>query len=154
MCDEVLNRVESYSRRACAEGGGRVSDQCLRRSLGSKAQIFQAHYDHEIIWSIPIGGGRLPDFLVWHFDSKGLYSVRSGYQVEMDRREGASSSTTGIGFSWWRKARVPSKLKIHFWHAFHNAFAQILVGGGIECNFECPRCREEMEDINHSYRPI
>lgn len=62
---------------------------------------------------------RLPnDKLIWHYDRKGIFSVKSAYQVTRDwiqsRREAASSSSANSSGEAWKKlwaARVPPKVK-------------------------------------------
>lgn len=48
--------------------------------------------DIEVIESIPIGRFRCADYLIWHYDNKGRYSVKSGYFRAMEERYGAHSS--------------------------------------------------------------
>jgi hypothetical protein len=40
----------------------------------------------EVILTIPIGEG-LPDWPAWHFDSKGLFSVKSAYKLVVQNRD-------------------------------------------------------------------
>ncbi|KAK4416984.1 hypothetical protein Salat_2523900, partial [Sesamum alatum] len=53
------------------------------------------------ILAVPLGRG-YPNALVWHFDKKGVFSVRSAYNFScrMSRREMAVSST-GSRFQSW-----------------------------------------------------
>ena len=39
--------------------------------------------DKEAILEIPLGFSIRNDSFIWHFNSKGLYSVKSGYKLEM-----------------------------------------------------------------------
>lgn len=58
--------------------------------------------------------------VVWHFDKRGEFSVRSTYKVEMESRTVGSRLGHGGDFAWWKKlwgAQVPNKFKIHVWHA-------------------------------------
>ncbi|EXC03901.1 hypothetical protein L484_016105 [Morus notabilis] len=49
--------------------------------------------DHEIILGIPLSQGFCHGQLVWHSDSKGMDSVRSGYKLAMNHREGLLGSS-------------------------------------------------------------
>lgn len=48
-----------------------------------------------LIFGIPLGSSRGDDILVWHYDSKGEYTVCSGYKLEMVSRGESSSSLEG-----------------------------------------------------------
>lgn len=80
--------------------------------------------DRELLSSIPLGSRGGDDVLMWHFDCKGLYSVRSGYKLEMTRRSEGCVSGPGTDVAWWKKlwaCHVPSKVKIHVWRSFHDS---------------------------------
>lgn len=72
-----------------------------------------------MMMSIPLGFRRGPDRLVWHYDRKGTYSVRSGYKVTMEFKKVASSSTANNEEKWWGKLywrlNIPNKVKIFIW---------------------------------------
>jgi hypothetical protein len=51
--------------------------------------------DAEVILTIPVGEG-LPDWLAWHFDSKGLFSVKSAYKLVAQNRDTEASQEAGI----------------------------------------------------------
>ncbi|GMN20849.1 hypothetical protein TIFTF001_045394 [Ficus carica] len=42
--------------------------------------------DKESILSIPLSARRMEDCLIWYFDSRGAYAVKSGFKVEMEDR--------------------------------------------------------------------
>ena len=93
---------------------------------------------------------------MWHYDSKGRFSVRSAYRVEMDKRCSGSTSTRGLDSSWWGKlwrSQVPNKVKIHVWRAFHDALPVMfpLSKCGIDVDKLCPLCRDDSEDTSHAF---
>lgn len=71
--------------------------------------------DANLILSIPLGRRSSLDRLIWHFDSKGCYSVKSAYKLAFDKvynavNTGSSSSPQFLEF--WKKiwmAKVPGK---------------------------------------------
>ena len=82
--------------------------------------------DVEAVQQIPISNVRQPDFWAWHYDNRGLFSVRSAYKMimELKRRrenyiEGRSESSNEMQQerAWKKlwKVRVPSKLRIFAW---------------------------------------
>ncbi|PRQ57087.1 putative ribonuclease H-like domain, reverse transcriptase zinc-binding domain-containing protein [Rosa chinensis] len=82
----------------------------------------------EKIACIPLSLHGRVDRLIWHYDRKGLYSVRSGYHVFnnfMCRKDKASTSLNGCGrveHNYWMAlwgARVPPKVKSFVWRLLH-----------------------------------
>lgn len=77
-----------------------------------------------LILSVPLSGILPPDHLMWHYDSKGLFSVKSAYKVAISLRDLASpSNQSTLETSTWNKiwrALVPRKVKICAWKACLN----------------------------------
>jgi hypothetical protein len=77
--------------------------------------------DYEIIENIPLSTRRQTDFWAWHYDRKGVFSVRSAYKLLVQTRENRTAWLNGTTSSsnikeeeksWtelW-KVKVPSKL--------------------------------------------
>ena len=59
--------------------------------------------DSSLVLSIPLGNAQGNDGWFWHFDSKGLYEVRSGYRVVMDSRRTVSSTVQNPDVAFWMK---------------------------------------------------
>ncbi|XP_024019951.1 uncharacterized protein LOC112091193 [Morus notabilis] len=93
--------------------------------------------DRDVILEILMGSHRREDFLVWHFDDKGNYSVRSGYQVEMECRDVSSSSGVWIIDGGLVYGSFGFLIRAH------------LVKHRVKCSSSCPRCGEEMETASH-----
>ncbi|GMN35433.1 hypothetical protein TIFTF001_048455, partial [Ficus carica] len=111
--------------------------------------------NQELIRGIHLGNGEGGDKWVWHFDSKGLYKVRSGYRAIMDFKRLESSSNANTDITWWRKMwslPLPSKVRLFVWHAFHEIIPTMASLGykGIDCDVVCPRCKDKMESISHA----
>ncbi|GMN56961.1 hypothetical protein TIFTF001_026071 [Ficus carica] len=65
-----------------------------------------------VILSIPLGRSNCPDNFIWHSDSRGLYTVRSGYWVAMEAKGLEGSSNAVVSKTWWGKLwslKLPSK---------------------------------------------
>lgn len=83
----------------------------------------------DTILKLPISSARNGDFLVWHFNSQGRYTVKSGYHLAMnDQREVASKPSSSFQppkavwkFIW--NLQVPPKLKHFWWRACSNLLA-------------------------------
>jgi len=81
--------------------------------------------DAQLILSIPVHGGMENNKAAWHFNKKGVFSVKSAYkvyrqeQINKSRRGGASASVPDPSYeSIWRKiwsVQCPSKMKHFLW---------------------------------------
>lgn len=78
-----------------------------------------------LIKSIPLSIRLPPNRLIWHYDSKGVFSVKSAYGLARDRivhspiAASGSSSTNAFSGLWssiWH-ANVPGKVKVCLWKA-------------------------------------
>lgn len=91
-------------------------------------QTFTAE-DAATILSIPICD-QYDDFVAWHFDSKGLFSVRSAYRVytgllaNKRTRQRGESTTGDPDMSMWRqiwKLECPGKVQHFMWRFAHDS---------------------------------
>ncbi|XP_075473879.1 putative mitochondrial protein AtMg00310 [Primulina tabacum] len=73
---------------------GRWNDQIVNT-------IFQPHIASNIL-SIPLSASRRVDFRYWFIDSKGKYSVKEGYKVEIGLYDSPSHSSTLPLKDWWK----------------------------------------------------
>jgi hypothetical protein len=90
--------------------------------------------DVKEIMLIPVRVGH-DDYVAWHFDSKGIFSIRSAYHVLDDQRErdarrqrgesSGSSSDSPSSFKWKKiwKLTCPPKVKQFVWRLSHNSLA-------------------------------
>lgn len=74
-----------------------------------------------MIFATPLSCKLPTDKLMWHYDSRGLFSVKSDYKVAFNLRyEVSSLQLSSIGVSIWKafwKANVPGKVKMCAWKA-------------------------------------
>jgi hypothetical protein len=120
--------------------------------------------DVKHILSISIEHGR-EDIIAWHYDPKGLFSVRSAYHVLEDKREednerqvGSSSSLPDPknDYDWlqlWKISCAP-KVKQFVWHFAHNGSPlqmSIARRGVKDVDTRCPVCQRPNEDGGHCF---
>jgi hypothetical protein len=120
--------------------------------------------DVQNILSIPIRSN-CEDTIAWHFDPKGVFSVKSTYHVLDDRKElerctqrGESSgsndsiSTERVWKKIW-KMKWPPKIKQFLWRVGHNSLAMKLniKRCGIDLDTRCPICWRLDEDGGHCF---
>ncbi|GMN33857.1 hypothetical protein TIFTF001_041961 [Ficus carica] len=103
--------------------------------------------DSEVILSIPLRRSNCLDNLIWHYDSRGLYTVCSGYWVAMQANRLEGSSNVAVSKAWHGKLwslKLPSKIKIFLWRAFHGVLPCFVVLNrkGVKCLNGCTRCYE------------
>lgn len=119
--------------------------------------------DAEVILSIPIGHGG-NDWPAWHFDSRGLFSVKSAYKLavqcrDRDRMRDTTASTVGSSrsgdFPWHRiwQLRLPRKIQMFLWRLAHNSLPvkQNLRRRKVDTGTLCPVCRRYDEDCGHLF---
>lgn len=119
--------------------------------------------DAEIILKIPIQEN-MQDFIAWHFDKKGIFSVKSAYRVAADStaRESpaglTSSSSADVdvgGFNWHKLWTLPLPSKVlHFlWRLSTHSLPlrTKLHNRGMKVDTRCPLCFRLDEDGGHCF---
>ncbi len=127
-----------FSRRPITPRGG-----CVLNKVADLLDPHTGDWDvslvRDIFWeedvanilSIPVRTD-MEDFAAWHYDTRGIFSVKSAYHVLEDQRERTSVRQTGEyssgigheeGFPWdklWRLQCIPS-VKHFLWRLAHNS---------------------------------
>jgi hypothetical protein len=126
------------------------------------SSLFQPE-DVKAILSINVCDG-MEDFLAWHFDPRGQFSVKSAYKLGVmlrDRNSGkeaassASSNDPGPSFDWnqiWH-LKAPTKIKMFVWRVAHNSLATRMKIHriGVELDTRCPVYNRLDEDGGHVF---
>jgi ribonuclease HI len=100
------------------------------------------------------------DIISWQGTNDGIYTVKSGYNAQLEweynsSNSGQTSTNDKEALAWknlW-KAKVPPK-QIHLiWRILHNAIPikPNLISKGINCDSLCPRCYEATESMDHAF---
>lgn len=79
--------------------------------------------DVEIILKIPLPKEQSADEVMWHFDKKGEYSVKSGYQLALKIKFSNDTSSSDSSSKHWKvlwSLDLPEKIKISLWRAAKN----------------------------------
>jgi hypothetical protein len=108
------------------------------------------------ILQIPITPGR-EDFVAWHHNRNGLFSVRSAYHVQWKHRFGERQRglpTDGVHIQTWKKLwnlKVTGKIKIFGWRALKGLIPcnAVLAKRHIIQDGRCPICNNGEEDVKH-----
>ncbi|KAH9697612.1 zf-RVT domain-containing protein [Citrus sinensis] len=121
---------------------------CLIQKIFSKE-------DAETILNIPLPRSKRKDQVIWHYDKKGEYFVKSGYQVALSMKflnsPGCLSSNSSNWSIIW-KLPLPEKIKIFIWKATKNLLptAENLCKHGIIQEGHYKRCGNRVENVLHA----
>lgn len=122
-------------------------------------QLFY-RFDAEAICNIKLPKGKVEDCLAWHYEKKGIFSVRSAYWLaatqQHQNNQRASSSTNDVddrsiwGIIW--KAKVPGKIRIFGWRVATNTLAtkKNKWRRTLEVDSTCKICGNGEEDEFHA----
>ncbi|KAM6543446.1 hypothetical protein CsatB_007893 [Cannabis sativa] len=121
-----------------------------------KLQQFFSPPDVDKILSIPLSLFPCDDALLWHYTSSGLYTVKSGYQLASEEPVSSLPSSSLTSATWWQYfwgLKLPSKIRIFAWRAYHDALptAATLQHRHISSTPQCPLCQIHLETINHAF---
>jgi hypothetical protein len=113
--------------------------------------------DANLILSTPIRED-FNDFPAWHFDTKGIFSVKSAYRIYIKKRDantGSSSAQQEEKMHWkkiWALPCLP-KIKQFVWRLAHNSLPLMMSikRRGIECDTRCVCCQRLDEDGGHLF---
>ncbi|XP_073142474.1 uncharacterized protein [Henckelia pumila] len=134
----------------------RVSDLLTETGEWNWQQIHHILWpiDHDEIRRLPQRCLNDPDKLIWHFNTDGAFSVRSGYHLASSVCEGSSTGTFSGAVSFLRKLgnlKIQSKVKTFIWKAIHEICPSRfhLASRGIKLDTICPRCQSFPEHSFH-----
>lgn len=104
---------------------------------------------------IPLPAEQSEDEVLWHYDKRGNYLVKSGYQLALRMKFPKSSSSSENTTQYWStlwSLELPEKIKIFMWRASNNLLplAKNLWKRKVVHEPTCQRCRRNIESINHA----
>lgn len=111
--------------------------------------------DAYCILNIPLPKKPIKDKLVWGYDKRGHYSMKSGYYVAFNLKHSEIPSTSNNSIGWWKyfwMLNIPAKVKLFLWRAYHELIptAWNLHRRKICGSCFCNRCLVGMEDTYHA----
>ena len=113
--------------------------------------------DVEIIQQMPLSLRRPVDRFIWASTKKGVFTVKSAYQLQMAAQhsgEGSSSNSASSSSCIWRalwSTLVQPKVKVFMWWAWSNILPTDtkLFDKGISHSFSCQWCNDGVETLDH-----
>jgi hypothetical protein len=117
--------------------------------------------DAKEILSIPIRP-EMEDWVAWHFDSKGVFSVKSAYRLGVSLRDArmhhdtSSSAAPAAIDPLWNKLwslKLPGKVKMFCWRLCHNSLPtrMNIKRKRVDLDTRCPMCNRADEDGGHLF---
>ncbi|KAL0451437.1 UNVERIFIED_CONTAM: hypothetical protein Slati_1121800 [Sesamum latifolium] len=107
--------------------------------------------DAECILAIDIRGIEEQDELIWHFEEKSRFTVRSAYQVALRLRNEATCSLSGKSWNFIWQSKAQPKVVMFAWRCTFDALPTNvnLRRKGILVQEGCGACDEENETTLH-----
>ncbi|KAL0458068.1 UNVERIFIED_CONTAM: hypothetical protein Slati_0434000 [Sesamum latifolium] len=107
--------------------------------------------DAESVLSIPLKENNQRDEIVWHYEKKDTFLVRSAYNLAATLNHASCSkiATAELNIIW--KARVPPKIQMFAWRCALNALPTLdnLRRRGVGLDVCCSCCGGELEDLTY-----
>ncbi|KAH9708382.1 hypothetical protein KPL70_012867 [Citrus sinensis] len=97
----------------------------------------------------------MKDEVIWHYDRKGQYSVKSGYQIALNLKFPARSTSSAATQNQWNVIwlfTLPEKIKIFAWRAVKNLLLLVENLWKMKVIQEplCQFCNKKLETIFHA----
>ncbi|KAM6584602.1 hypothetical protein CsatB_011604 [Cannabis sativa] len=110
--------------------------------------------DKKLILDIPLNISHGSDKLTWSYESSGIYSVKSGYNLLQKihgRWDGNEDDLTKFWTKFW-KQKIPPKVKNLVWRAARECLPtlQQLKIKRVDVQTSCPVCHSEDESVIHA----
>ncbi|KAH9652505.1 zf-RVT domain-containing protein [Citrus sinensis] len=120
-----------------------------------KIRQFFLEDDVNKILSIKLPRTIQEDKYAWHFDRRGMYSVRSGYKVALQTKYQDVPSCSGNPTNEWKyiwSLNLPAKVKIFIWRALSNLLPTVgrLYKKNVLESPICQRCSNAAENVYHA----
>ncbi|KAH9751892.1 putative reverse transcriptase/RNA-dependent DNA polymerase [Citrus sinensis] len=134
-----------------------VADLISQENNWDQRKVRQWFMDEDAaeILRIPLPRRPRMDEVIWHFDKKGQYSVKSGYQLALKIKNPDKPSCSSKGLHHWNllwTLQLPEKIKIFMWRASHNLLrtADNLWRREILLEPTCQICKQGKEITAHT----
>lgn len=116
--------------------------------------------DHEAVFvsEIPISSTNISDRIIWHYESKGNYTVKSGYRLATKWLNQSAHETTSSSsfprYEFWKQVwniEVMPKIKTFWWRVCSNALAtrENLFKRNCSTSSLCQICNSQVETVEH-----
>lgn len=105
--------------------------------------------DANLIINIPLNPQQREDVIIWQYDLKGLFSVKSAYRLGMHSQGQTTASVSNSS----QQVSLPNKIKICGWKIYKDILPtkDNLYKRGIDLNTVCSLCRDRRETTSHLF---
>ncbi|KAH9715816.1 putative reverse transcriptase/RNA-dependent DNA polymerase [Citrus sinensis] len=123
-----------------------------------KADFILEYFNKEdaaAIMRTPLPRSPKMDEVCWHFDKKGMYTVKSGYKIALRLKYPDIPSTSEDCSCYWKaiwRLELPEKTKIFLWRAAQNMLPTVenLWKKKVTASPLCQICRRSVEIVSHA----
>ena len=134
-----------------------VAELIDENNCWKKDKIYQ-HFskdDADCIVHIPLSRRQSEDTIIWHYDRRGQYLVKSGYQVAFNHKHQGIPNCSNLNPSHWSviwKLKIPEKVKIFLWRAAKDILptAENLWRKRVLQEATCLVCTRQLENSAHA----
>lgn len=134
-----------------------VAELIDENNCWKKDKIYQ-HFgkdDADCIVHIPLSRRQSEDTIIWHYDKRGQYLVKSGYQVAVNHKHQGIPNCSNLNPSHWSviwKLKIPEKVKIFLWRAAKDILptAENLWRKRVLQEATCLVCTHQLENSAHA----
>ncbi|MCH82487.1 RNA-directed DNA polymerase (Reverse transcriptase), partial [Trifolium medium] len=109
--------------------------------------------DQQEIARVTLTQGVVEDRMVWRFNNKGIYTVKSAYRYAMETLvDNEEYRAPGNWLDMW-KLKIPQRVKIFLWRMLMGCLPTRvrLQSKGVDCSENCPHCENNFENEWHLF---
>lgn len=139
-----------------------IADLISHNTLKWKCDLANSLFDKETameIFSVPVVPRGWSDKLIWHYDSKGVYSIITGYLLvtkpqwqQVTTRSSSSSALSNYSWKLIWNLKIHPKVKVFLWRAVLTSIVVLnnLKDRGLNLNLLCSICNQEVKTLEHA----
>ncbi|CAN1318259.1 Putative ribonuclease H protein At1g65750 [Linum perenne] len=153
---QSIRRTQVVTERDETLAGLKVADLLIPGCYEWDHELIEGIFeqrDVQEILNVPLGVGGQVDKLIWHYDEKGNYTVRSAYRVLMNFIHPRPDLVADGARSQIWSLQVPLRIKTYIWRLARSVIPtrEVLRRRHIAVLVSCGVCAGGSEDYNHLF---
>ncbi|KAL5779910.1 hypothetical protein ACOSQ2_010647 [Xanthoceras sorbifolium] len=156
--DNWIPRDSSFKVLSPKSLHARISVSALLEKPGKwNEALVRRHFwreEADLILSIPLSVFSVQDSILWHFDKRGEFSVKSAYRLALSLKSKDIAACSSGPASFWKAIwamNLPNKVKCFAWKACKGILPTraLLFPRGIISSPDCVLCGDAVESTDH-----